>query len=218
VLKIPVEDDVESFREPTIEFFDKMVSAGRDPTAFNVLRSDAIAGLTNSNSNLQTKIGDIVSAQGYDGPAFGFKDMTSMPVPTQTDEQRTVSDALVNPRTGFGNRIGRLDIDLGLTGMPDGMGKGATQKSAARTERLREAGGILPSIRQAMQTWGAALNSPDMALRRHYRQQLEKIASESESPETAAFARQLIDQAQEQQMAESTRTPEVQRGSSGVPR
>lgn len=206
---------IESFREPTIEFFDKMVSAGRDPTAFNVLRSNAIAGLTNSNANLQTKINDIVGSQGYDGPGFAFKDMTSLPVPTQTDEQKITSDALLNPVSGFGTRQGKVNTELGIT---PAVSANSRLRSAAVASELKKQGGILPSVKQAMETWGAALTSPDLAIRRHYYQQLEKIAQESESPETAAFAQQLMDRAQERQMNETSRTPEVIRGASGQPR
>lgn len=204
---------VQSFREPTIEFFDSMTSAGLDPTAFNVVRSNATEALKNSNRNIQLKMNGLLGAQGYDGEPIQWQDTTSPPPPTQTEEDRTVSDALLNPHRGFDKRTGKLSAEVGTMSPRGALGPNETIDT-----RLKQEGEILPSVRQAMTTWGAALNSPDLAIRRHYYQQLEKIAKESESPETAAFAQKLLDQAQERQIEIDTRRPETTRGSAGAPR
>lgn len=202
---------VTSFREPTIKFFDEMTSAGVDPTSF--IRN-ASAGLRESNQNVQTKLNALLrDGQGYDGPPIRFPDATQEQPPTQTDEERTASRALLNPHRGFDKLPGVLSTEVGNFSPRGQLGPNETIDT-----RLKQEGEILPSIRQAMQTWGAALNSPDLAIRQHYRAQLEKIANESESPETAALAQKLLAQAMEQQIGETTRTPELVRGADGAPR
>jgi hypothetical protein len=213
---------VQSFREPTIEFFDGMTSAGLDPTAFNVVRSNATEALQNANRNVQLKMNGLLQAQGYDREPVAWQNTSNPAAPQPNEEQRTLNDALLNPRTGFRDRPGRVDADLDLIGAKPGAGReGKYQLDTERAVRLRDAGGILPSIRQTMGTWAAALNGPDPKLAKHYRENLEKIAEESESKETAAYARQLLDRAQEQQaeaIPGAANAPEPIRGASGAPR
>lgn len=60
---------ITSFREPTVEFFEKMATSGVDPTSF--IRN-ATAALENSNDNLHAKVNDKLHAAGYDGPDVAF--------------------------------------------------------------------------------------------------------------------------------------------------
>jgi hypothetical protein len=205
---------VESFRgEWTADMFKKIASAGMDPTGFNWIRENAIPGLQQSNQNVQLKANSLLHKNGYDGPSVQWQDTSSPPVPTQTEEQKIASDAMLNPLRGFDKRPGKLATELGNFSSRGQLGPDETVDT-----RLKQEGGIMPSVRQAMQTWGAALNSPDLAIRRHYYQQLEKIAQDSESPETAALAQKLLDSAQAQQIGATPGTPEVVRGSAGAPR
>jgi hypothetical protein len=206
---------VQSFREPTIEFFDKMTSAGVDPTSFVY---DATHGLLESNRNIQTKMNGLLAGQGYDKEPIRWQDTTSPPVPTQTDEDRVLSDALRNPISLLKDRPGKFDIEFGMPRESSGPGASASGDAQRLAAQVAKAGGIMPSIRQTMETWGAALNSPDMAIRRHYSEKLYKIAEESESPETAALAKQLIDRAREQSINTVPGTGENVRGASGAPR
>ena len=60
---------ITSFREPTVEFFEKMATSGVDPTSFV---RDASAALVNSNKNLQAKVNEKLTSAGYNGPKLEF--------------------------------------------------------------------------------------------------------------------------------------------------
>lgn len=66
---------ITAFREPTMEFFEKMASAGVDPNSFV---RDASAALEQSSQNLQGKVNNRLHAAGYDGPDVAFPP-TSIP-------------------------------------------------------------------------------------------------------------------------------------------
>jgi hypothetical protein len=203
---------VQSFREPTIEFFDQMTSAGLDPTAFNVVRSNATEALKNSNRNIQLKMNGLLQGQGYDRDPIAWEDTTSPQAPTQTDQDRAMADALKSPY--FDTKSpGRLTAEFGNV---DSDIRGAAQ----RYEQLQKAGGILPSVRQNLETWGAAAASADPAIAGRFRAMLENVAQESENPQTAKLAQQLLDRALSQQISNTpgaATAPEVIRGASGAP-
>lgn len=205
---------VQSFRgEWTADMFKALASGGVDPTSFIY---NAVPGLQESKALVSGQVNATLRKNGYDGPPVTWQDTSSSPVPTQTDEQKIASDAMLNPRRGFDKRPGKLATELGNFSARGQLGPNETIDT-----RLQQEGGILPSVRQALNTWGAALQSPDMAIRRHYYEQLQKIADESESPETAAYAQQLLERAQQQQLSAApgaANAPEAQRGSAGAPR
>lgn len=208
---------VQSFREPTIEFFDNMTSAGLDPTSFNKVRDNATEALKNSNRNIQLKMNGLLSAQGYNGEPIQWEDTTAPPqAPTQSQEEKTLSRGLLNPHRAFDKLPGVLATELGNFSPRGALGPNETIDT-----RLKQEGEILPSVRRQMETLGAALDSPDMAVRRWSREWLDKLANSSESPETAALAQQLLERAQARQIGATpgaANAPEVVRGSSGAPR
>lgn len=98
---------ITAFREPTVQFFEKMATAGVDPTSFV---RDASSALVHSNQNLQAKVNERVSARGYNGPQFGWQDTTKAPAPTDSQEDKLYKvatgsrgddpGAIYNPKTG----------------------------------------------------------------------------------------------------------------------
>lgn len=207
---------VESFRgEWTADMFKKIESAGMDPTAYNWVRENAIPALQRSNENVQSKANAMLHSNGYDGEPIRFANTSNPAPPTQSDEDKVAADALLNPRRGFDKRPGKLATELGNLSARGPLGRTETIDS-----RLEQAGGILPSVRQFMDTAASALNSRDLAIRRHYSDQLANIADNSESPETAAYAQQLLDRAAQNQLNApgAANAPETTRGSAGSPR
>ena len=198
---------ITSFREPTVKFFEKMASGGVDPKSFIY---DASSALQRSNQNLQAKVNERIQARGYDGPKFGWQDTTNPPTPTPTDDERVAGKALLNPASQYDKEPQRVQSELGVRSQSFQRQSDLTSKVA---DRLREEGGVLPSVRQAIGTWGAALSSPDTKVADHYRILLEKIAEESESPQTAALAQQMLDRAREKSIATTPVPPERVQGS-----
>lgn len=170
---------ITAFREPTVKFFEKMASAGVDPTSFV---RDARGALQESNLNLQAKLNEKLGALGYDGAEIKFKDTTSPPKTVPTDEDYALKEALRNPHR---TDAGKLNYELGQDLGPD----------ETVDTRLAKAGEILPSVRQNMQMWGAALKSPDPGVSKRAGDVLNQIADTTDNPAAAALAKQLIDQA-----------------------
>ncbi len=190
---------ITAFREPTVQFFEKMASAGVDPTSFV---RDASSALKHSNTNLQSKVNEMIT--GYDGPPITWQDTSKPGEPVKTTEDEKLADALSNPRRAYDDRTGRLVNELG---------KPADTETLSGL--LEKQGNILPSVRQNIQTWGAMLDSGDPATSGHARAILENIVEKSESPEQAALAKQLL----ARNMATSAfrgGEPEQIRGSAGI--
>lgn len=205
---------ITAFREPTVKFFEKMASAGVDPTSFV---RDASGALQHSNENLQAKVNERVQARGYDGPQFGWRDTSHPAKPEPTADDIVAGRALVNPAEIYNQEPDRVMRELGVSAT----GLRGTEISSKVAARLREEGGMLPSVRQAMGTYASAMASPDPKVASHYRALLEKISEESESPAAASYAKQLLDRAQQNQINATpgaANAPEQIRGSSGAPR
>lgn len=185
-----------------------------DPTKFR----NQLAGINQARSSFVRVWNSALQSQGLDRDWDPVDTGVQQTPPTQTDEQRTLSDGLRNPINLLKDKPGKFNLEFGAPPESSGPGGSAMGDAQARAAQVAKAGGIIPSVKQAMTTWAAALQSPDMAIRRHYRQQLEKLANESESPETAAYAQKLLDQALDQQIGATPGAPEVTRGSAGAPR
>lgn len=211
---------ITSFREPTMKFFEKMATGGVDPTSFVY---DATAALQRSNKNLQDKVNERIQARGYNGPRFGWADTSDQPPPQQTDEQKTLAKALIDPHRGFADSPGVLENEVGRFS-PLGEYKKVVDKNGvyrgyedAHT-RLIAAGDVLPSVRQAMETAAASMASPDLEIRKRNTELLEKIARDSESPATAALAKRLLERGHDEQIQSSIPIAEPVRGPDGAPR
>ena len=85
---------ITSFREPTVEFFDKMASGGVDPTSFIY---NASAALKDSAENLQSKVNKQLHAANYDGPDISFPPLEPPGMSSQNDQMLT---ALKDNRDG----------------------------------------------------------------------------------------------------------------------
>lgn len=206
---------IESYRgEFILDMMKQLATAKIDPTSFI---HDVTPALQESKANLQERTNGLVEGKGFSGEIH-WADNSNPPVPTQTDEERMVSDGLRNPISLLKDKPGKFNMEFGPPLVSEGPGASLMADAQARQAQVAKAGGIMPSVKQAMVTWGAALQSPDLAIRRHYYQQLEKIAQESESPETAAFAQKLLDTAQAQQINAAPGASEPTRGSAGAPR
>ena len=205
---------ITSFREPTMKFFEKMATGGVNPTSFVY---DATAALEHSNQNLQNKVNERIAARGYDGPRFGWQDTGHPAAAPETADDRAIGRALTNPSVMYDKDPDRVISELGINPTPQMRTTELTQKIG---QRIGEVGGILPSVRQSMDTWAAAMASPDPQIAARFRQTLEKIADQSESPAAAAYAEQLLARARQQQLDTAPGTanaPEVMRGASGAP-
>lgn len=101
---------ITSFREPTVEFFEKMATSGVDPTSF---ARDASAALVQSNQNLQAKVNEKLGALGYDGakPAFQVPDTTNPPEPKDTAADQVKKTVLAGPDPGatFNTELNRWE-------------------------------------------------------------------------------------------------------------
>jgi len=197
---------ITSFREPTMKFFEKMTTGGVDPTSFIF---DATSALKRSNENLQAKVNSRVQGRGYDGPAFKFQDTSAPPAPQQTEEDETLKRGLVNPY--------RMSPNILATEVGKLSSRGELGRNETISTRLRDAGDVLPSVRQAMLTAAAGVASSDPRVRQISIERLDKLASESESPGTAALAKELLDRAINEQIAKTPGSPEFVRGPGGVP-
>jgi hypothetical protein len=78
--------NIQSFRETTAEFFEKMATAGTDPTSFV---RDASTALKQSNADLQAKINGRLRTEGYNGTPIKFTDLS----------QYSPSESLVKDKT-----------------------------------------------------------------------------------------------------------------------
>ena len=192
---------ITAFREPTVQFFEKMASAGVDPTSFV---RDATGALQESNMNLQAKVNEKLGALGYSGPPVKWQDTSAPPAPVKTPNDEVLADALVNPRRAYDDRPGRLEQELGTP-----------SDAETLSGRLEKQGNILPSVRQNLQTWGAMLGSGDPAVSQRARAMLETVVEKSQSPEQAALAKQLLERDMTQQAFRGGE-PEKIRGAGGI--
>lgn len=176
-----------------------------DPTRFK----DSLAGLKQARDTFVRVMSERMKAHDYDHDWKPYNPFESEK-PTRTPEDQTLADALKNPRRAFSQ--GRLDIELGAFSPRGEYGPGETLHT-----RLKAEGWILPHVRQEIQTWGALLASPSPDARDRAKAMLERVAKESESPETAALAQQILDQDLTRQLSTLPGAPEVVRGSSGLP-
>lgn len=176
-----------------------------DPSRFK----DSLAGLKQARDTFVRIMSERMKAHDYDHDWKPYNPSESEK-PTRTPEDQTLADALKNPRRAFSQ--GRLDIELGAFSPRGEYGPGETLDT-----RLKESGGVLPRVRQAILTWGTLLASPTPDARDRAQAMLERVAKESESPETAALAQQILDQDLTRQLSTLPGAPEVVRGSSGLP-
>lgn len=169
---------ITAFREPTVQFFEKMATAGVDPTSFV---RDTSAALEHSNQNLQAKVNERVSARGYDGPQFGWRDTTNPTPPADTQDDKLFKlaagsrgddpGAVYNPKTGaFDPRItGSYSVD------PD-----APPTAPAPSSQDRRIASEYPRMgagqKAALDSFAAMARSGDAALQRRGLQHLEDLA------------------------------------------
>lgn len=169
---------ITSFREPTMKFFEKMATAGVDPTSFV---RDASAALERSNQNLQAKVNERIQARGYDGPQFGWRDSSTPTAPTRTDEDKLFKvaagsrsndpGAVYNPKTGsYDPKVsGYYSID------PDA--PSTVPAAGVEDKRIaREYPRMGPGQKAALDTFAAMARSNDPELQKRGFQHLEELA------------------------------------------
>lgn len=205
---------IKRFSEGTQDLFNKMATGGVNPTSFVY---DATNALQTSAKDLEAKVNDHLKHQGYTGRPVALLDTSAPTAPPSTPEERSLGRALVNPAVLYDREPERVGSELGVN--TKGLRAGEIAPKVAQA--LRDQGGILPSVRQNMDTWAAAMASPDPEISARFRKTLEKIASDSEGSATASYAEQLLARERQRQLETApgaANAPEVQRGSSGAPR
>ena len=206
---------VQSFRgEWTADMFKALASGGVDPTSFLY---NAVPGLQESKELVSAQVNSTLHKNGYDGPPVVWQDTSTPAKPPDTVDSRALGRALLNPVQLYNKEPDRVMGELGM----NTAGLRGTEVSSKVASRLSDAGGILPPIRQNMDTWAALAGSPDPEIAKRFHEALQKIASESESPATAAYAEQLLERGRARQIETApgaANAPEAVRGSSGAPR
>jgi hypothetical protein len=209
---------IESYRgEFILQLMKNMSTGGIDPTSFI---HDVTPALQESKANLQERTNALLDGKRFAGEA-NWADNSNPAAPTQTDDDRVMSDALRNPISLLKDKPGKFNMEFGAPPVSEGAGASQMADAQAAQALVTRAGGIMPSIRHHMEEWGAGLLSPDLAVRNYFAVKLRQLAKDSESPETAALAAQLLDQAQAQQIGATpgaANAPEMVRGSSGAER
>lgn len=199
---------VQSFREPTIEFFDKMTSAGVDPTSFVY---DASAGLRESNQNIQTKMNSLLAGQGYDGPAFTWKDTTNPPPAQETQLDKDIKNVLgpaASAKSGLFTAEGAVipnalvpsesaAYDRAVSRQTGGMGTGdlppevadVVSRGATRQARQEIGGGEQKRVLDLLAGW---VQSPDQASRQRAIEILHAVASNATDAAVRERAQQML--------------------------
>jgi len=184
---------ITAFREPTVKFFEKMASAGVDPTSFV---RDATGALQESNMNLQAKVNEKLGALGYDGPAIKWQDTTAPPAPLQTPEDTAIRVAMGSrgddPGAVYDPQAGkyqpklpgayRVDPDVSTVPPP-------SAQDAAVAKNFPKMG---PAQRSLLEMWGAALQGGDPALRDRAASVLEKLSKDADEQGVRDYAAQLL--------------------------
>lgn len=134
---------ITAFREPTVQFFEKMATAGVDPTSFV---RDATAALKESNVNLQAKVNEKARAGGYDGPDIAFAS-TDAPASAPTPAQQLSTLLKAKPDENR-ERAWQSTYAQNLKAS-NGDVKAAT---VAANNAMAEAGAVSPAQRQGIQT------------------------------------------------------------------
>jgi hypothetical protein len=80
---------VTSFRENTVDFFEKMATAGVNPTSFV---RDASEALRTSNEDMQSKLNVEMAAGGYTGAPIKFADLSALAPAGNPFAEKTVSE------------------------------------------------------------------------------------------------------------------------------
>lgn len=170
---------ITSFREPTVQFFEKMATASVDPTSFV---RDASHALARSNQNLQDKVNNIVSARGYDGPRFGWTDTSKPAPPTESQEDRLYKvasgsrgddpGAIYNPKTNtFDPKIpGYYTIDPDSSTVPRSAVSADDQRVSRDYPRMGS------GQKAALDVFAGMARSTDPALRKRGMDHLVELA------------------------------------------
>jgi hypothetical protein len=144
--------NIQGFRETTAEFFEKMASAGVDPTSFV---RDASSALAQSNHDLQGKINARLRAEQYTGAPIRFAD-TSQFAPTESLVQgkTSVQSAEAAAPGAFGEAERKLLNPTGYS--PGGF---FDIESRAENSASGPTGLALPDDRRVMQAIAVASGS-----------------------------------------------------------
>ncbi len=151
---------INAFREPTVKFFEQMVSAGVDPTSFV---RDATAALKNSSENLQERVNTKLHTANYTGAPISFAPLAA---PEATSpEDKMMAGLKTNGPSGM--VPGMLDAQLRAMGKSSEADKLSTVSSKLATistlgQQLEARG---PQSAQAAQLLGAIATSKEVAPR-----------------------------------------------------
>jgi hypothetical protein len=182
-----------AFREPTVQFFEKMATSGVDPTSF---ARDASAALEESNQNLQAKVNEKIGALGYNGPEIKWTDTTSPPPAAETPDDKQLQviqggapdpGAVYDPTTGrFAPKIGgmyHVDPDA-----PSAIPPAVVQAEAAKGRQYPD---VPSGARALLETNAAQLQDPDPSVSGHAAMILD-AATRSSIAGVREYAQQLL--------------------------
>ena len=186
---------ITAFREPTVKFFEKMASAGVDPTSFV---RDATGALQESNMNLQAKVNEKLNALGYDGAEIKWADTSNPPAPVQTPEDIALKvamgsrgddpGAIRDPATG--NRI--LNTP-GAPVDPDYQPRPSDSKPTSKDLEVEKRYPTMGSGQRAVvEMWAASLQSSDPQQRDRAAAILGQLANEADEKGVRDYASQIL--------------------------
>ena len=183
---------ITSFREPTVQFFEKMATGGVDPTSFV---RNASSALKRSNENLQAKINEMIT--NYDGPPIKWADTSAPPPPVDRPEDKLDKlvaskrgddpGAVYQPETGtYAPKVtGMYKID------PD-----APPTAPPATARDKQVAAEYPKMgagqRAALETFALWASSPDPTMRDRGVQHLADAVKNANESDVKAYAQQLL--------------------------
>lgn len=201
---------VAGFRPGVLEQMEKALG-GTDPTSF--FRS-AEPGLKAARDSLnRTFTAQLRVMDPRFKGEYKPEDTSSPAEPSKTEAAMAIEDALKRPAEVLESNPGKRELEFGEQTSPPTASP--RERSAPYLNQLAASGNVLPSVRQNIATWGAMLDVPDQAARAEAI--LKKIAETSDSPETAALAKDVLARRMSTSMMQVNASPEATRGSSGLP-
>lgn len=195
---------ITSFREPTVQFFEKMATGGVDPTSFV---RDASSALIHSNQNLQSKVNEMLRGNGYDGPTVKWQDTTRPAAPTPTPDDKALSIVL-GDRGDAPGRLPGTPVDVDYDPL-----KNPTRATPEDVRVGKEYPKMASTQRQLLEVWRGMASSDDPATKQRGLGFLEQAARNADEPGVRGYAQELLNSMINP--ASAPGAPEVTTGASG---
>jgi hypothetical protein len=161
---------------PDLSLIEDFLGTG-DPTTW---RSKG-AGISQARKNILAGVNTKLRAAGFDGE-YSPPDLAKLR-PAKAPQEERAKDVLRSP----------WQIDASRVENELGGAQGRTLRPMEVADKLREAGGMLPSQRAVLDNFAKAAASPDPKIRNTGLEWLGKAANTAQAPAIRAYASQLLE-------------------------